>query len=216
MKPLRCYGTGILAGVFLVFGVAVARADETLAGIGERIAQYPVIRAEFEQTKQMAALKRPLVTSGHLTFSRQYGVLWVIEKPYRMSYVLSETRVAEIGSDGVRRIREAKDVAGLAQVGRVFRALLGANTEMLRDYFETTVESNPAQWRINLKPKQPQLAQYIAGMQVSGGRFVEAIRIDERRGDTARIVFNRVEDAAVPNEAELALFGADTGARVSP
>ena len=41
--------------------------------------QHAVVRADFEQSKQVAALKRPLLTSGRMVFSRQYGVLWQID-----------------------------------------------------------------------------------------------------------------------------------------
>jgi hypothetical protein len=42
------------------------RAAETdlLDKIGHKIEQHAVIRAEFTQTKQMQALKRPLITTG--------------------------------------------------------------------------------------------------------------------------------------------------------
>lgn len=69
---------------------------DTLSRIGAQMEQYPVVRAEFIQNKQMPALKRPLVTSGRLVFSRRHGVLWQIEQPYRMSYVLGEERIVEI------------------------------------------------------------------------------------------------------------------------
>lgn len=187
-----------------------ASAASTLAQIGAQIEQHAVVRAEFVQAKQMAALKRPLVTRGRLTFSRSQGVLWQIEQPYRMSYVLGEARIVEIGSDGVRRVRETRDVPGLAQVGRVFRAVLGANSDALREYFDATVQGDPAKWVIELKPRQPQLAQYLGGMQLSGGRFVAEIQISETGGDSTHIRFSNSQGTTVLNEIELSLFGGDT------
>ena len=194
-------GAACLAGMF------PAMAADMLDQIGSQIEQYQVVRAEFVQTKQMAALKRPLVTSGRLTFARGEGVLWQIEKPYRMSYVLGETRIVEIGSDGVRRVRETRDVPGLAQVGRVFRAMLGANSAALREYFDASVQGGPAKWAIELTPRQPQLAQYLNGMRLSGSRFVEEIRIREAGGDSTQISFRNSQGAAALSEAESALFG---------
>lgn len=139
------------------------------------------MRAEFVQTKQIAALKRPLVTMGRLTFSRTQGVLWQIEQPYRLSYVFSEERIVEIGSDGKRRVRETREVPGLTQIGRVFRAVLGANSDALREHFEVTAQGYLPKWAIGLKPRQTQLAQYLSGMQLSGGRFVEESASTKRR-----------------------------------
>ena len=166
-----------------------------------------MVRAEFTQSKQMAAMKRPLVTSGRLVYSRQHGVLWQIEQPFRMSYLLGDERIVEIGADGVRRERGLRDVPGLAQVGRVFRALLGANTAALREYFDTTVHGDPARWEIELKPRQPQLAQFLTGLQLSGGRFVDNIRIAEAGGDATQIRLRNAQGASALNDAELQLFG---------
>ena len=195
---------------FLLSGVTHAAEPapaDALARIGAQIEQHAVVRAEFTQSKQMAAMKRPLVTSGHLVYSRQHGVLWQIEQPFRMSYVLGEDKIVEIGADGVRRERGLRDVPGLAQVGRIFRAMLGANTNALREYFDATVQGDPAKWEIELKPRQPQLAQFLSGLQLSGGRFVDSIRINEAGGDATQIRFRNSQGTGAPSDAELQLFG---------
>lgn len=210
MKSLRsllvciALGTAALAGAL---PVNTADATNVLSQIGAQIEQFEVIRAEFVQTKQMAALKRPLVTTGRLTFSRRHGVLWQIEKPYRMSYVLGESRIVEIGGDGTRRVREARDMPGMAQVGRVFRAMLGANSDALREYFDVAAQGTPNQWTIELTPRQSQLAQFLSGMGLSGGRFVEEIRISEAGGDTTQIRLSNSHGAAALNDGEMALLG---------
>lgn len=209
MKNLRSLLTGLAIGAAALAAPLPACAAEVLSQIGAQIEQFQVIRAEFVQTKQMAALKRPLVTSGHLTFSRQYGVLWQIEKPYRVSYVLGETKIVEIGGEGTRRVRETRDVPGLAQVGRVFRAMLGANSDALREYFDVAAQGTPARWAIELTPRQSQLAQFLRGMQLTGGRFVEEIRISEAGGDNTLIRLSNSQGAATLDGAEAALFGPD-------
>lgn len=186
---------------------ARAADPDTLERIGAQIEQHAVVRAEFTQSKQMAALKRPLVTTGRLVFSRRHGVLWQIEQPYRMSYVLGEERIVEISADGTRRERGLRDVPGLAQVGRVFRAMLGANTAALREVFEVSVQGDSVKWEIELKPRQAQLAQFLSGLQLSGGRFVEGIRIGETGGDMTQIRFRNTQAASAPSETELQLFG---------
>jgi hypothetical protein len=186
---------------------------DTLSRIGAQMEQHPVVRAEFMQTKQMSALKRPLVTSGRLVFSRRYGVLWQIEQPYRMSYVLGEERIVEIAADGTRRERGLRDVPGLAQVGRVFRAMLGANTSALRELFVVRVQGGPDKWEIDLTPRQAQLAQFLSGLQLSGGRFVESLSISETGGDMTQIRFRNTQSASAPSEVELQLFGEESGKR---
>lgn len=195
--------------LLLIAAIPTGKAAEpdTLTRISTQIEQHAVVRAEFTQSKQMAALKRPLITSGHVVFSRRHGVLWQIEQPYRMSYILGEDRIVEIAADGARRERSLRDVPGLTQIGRIFRALLGANTPALRDAFEIGVLGDPAHWEIKLQPREAQLAQFLNGLFLTGGRFVESIRIDEAGGNTTLIRFRNTRGDEAPNDAELALFG---------
>jgi hypothetical protein len=210
---LACCGLfGSPAGLASEGGAGKGLANDSLARIASQIEQYPVVRSEFVQTKQMAALKRPLMTTGRLVFSRQYGVLWQIEKPFRMSYIIGDERIVEISSDGVRRERGLREVPGLAQVGRVFRALLGANTAALQEYFDIAVQGDVEQWQIELKPRQEQLAQFLTGMRLSGSRYVEEIRISEAGGDSTQIRLLKTQGDSVPSAAELLLFSGDGAA----
>ena len=213
--PSSMVFVGALIVLSSLFGISPAKADEKVAErsddilrqIGAQIEQHSVVRAEFVQTRQMAALKRPLVTRGRLVISATRGVLWQIEQPFRITYAFGESQIVEIGSDGVGRVREAREVPGLAQISRVFRAMLGADAGALREYFDVAAKGHSGAWTIELKPRQAQLAQFLSGMRLSGGRFVDEIRISEAAGDSSRIVFQNSQGAAALNPDELALFG---------
>lgn len=194
-----------------LFIVPAQAADDLAAQIAARIEQHPVLRASFEQEKQMAALKRPLLTAGKLTLSRQHGVLWQIERPYRMSYVLAETRIVEIDASGQRRERGGKEVPGLAQVGRVFRAMLGGKLDVLRETFEVTVSGDLQKWQVKLKPLQAAVAQYLLAMELSGSEFVEGVTLIEAGGDTTQIRFRNSSGAQALKDDERQVFGANAG-----
>ncbi|MDR2506382.1 MAG: outer membrane lipoprotein carrier protein LolA [Candidatus Accumulibacter sp.] len=192
--------------LFLCAGPAISDGDmlERILGGAE---QSPVTRAKFEQTKYMSSLKRPLVLSGRLTFSRRDGILWIIDKPYRMTYILSESRIVEIGSDGTARARGQSDLPGLTQISRVFRAMLAADSNALKDYFDVKdINENAGVWEIMLIPRQAQLAQFISGMRLSGARFVDAIEIGETNGDRSTIRFIGAQGDAAPNLEEQKFF----------
>jgi len=198
-----------------------AAESSVLDQIGEKISQYPVIRAEFIQTKQMQALKRPLITTGQFTYAQSDGVLWQIAQPYHISYVLGEDKIVEIGANGLRKERGLREVAGLAQVGRVFRAVLGANASALHSYFDITVPNNSEQndvgkWQLILKPKQQQISKSLSMITLSGSQFVETIVITEASGDSTTLRFKNIQGfkktqgVATLTESELQLFGKPT------
>ena len=198
-----------------------AAESSVLDQISEKISQYPVIRAEFIQTKQMQALKRPLITTGQFTYAQNDGVLWQIIQPYHISYVLGEDKIVEIDANGLRKERGLREVAGLAQVGRVFRAVLGANASALHSYFDITVpvnseQSDAGKWQLILKPKQQQISKSLSMITLSGSQFVETIVITEASGDRTTLRFKNIQGfkkaqgVATLTESELQLFGKPT------
>ncbi len=208
------------AAVVPTTALSAAEAD-ALDKISEKISLYPVIRAEFTQTKRMRALKRPLITTGQFTFSSVEGVLWQIVQPYRISYMLGEDKIVETDANGLRKEKGLREVAGLAQVGRVFRAMLGANASALRTYFDVAVQHDAKQgvtdkWQLMLKPRQQQIAKSISLIELSGSQFVETIIIHEASGDTTTLRFKKTQGflkadgAATLTDSESQLFGKPT------
>jgi outer membrane lipoprotein-sorting protein len=183
-----------------------AQADDLLTRVTAQLDKHAVVRAEFAQSKQIIGLKRPLQTSGQIVFAREHGVLWQIEQPYKVGYILSEDKVVEIAADGTRKERLARDLPGLAQVGRVFRAMLGANTTALREYFDIQTQGAAGSWSLALTPRQAQMAQFIERLDINGGAFVDGIRIQEKGGDLTQIRFRNSSAAAALSESEQKLF----------
>jgi hypothetical protein len=192
----------LLALAFTPVSWGADNVDEIAAQLSRRLSQRAVVRADFVQEKQMVAFKKPLVTRGKMIFVRNQGVLWKIESPLRLTYVLTEDRIVEISEDGQAQVRTARDVAGLAQVGRIFRALLGAQTGPLAELFTFAGDTSPERWRLSLQPKPGPVAQYMKLIRLDGARHVEHIRIDEVNGDSTAIVFSNAseDDGLSPDE----------------
>jgi len=178
-----------------------------LERFASQIGQQPLLRATFTQTKTMAALKRPLQSSGSMIYAKDAGVWWQLEQPLRVGYVLSETQVIELAADGTRKVRSAKEVAGLAQMSRVFRALLGSNVAALQEIFTLETKGTEASWEMVLVPKSAQMAQAISRITLAGGKSIGSIQIQEAGGDSTKIVLMPVLGAASLTTAEMAAFG---------
>lgn len=185
-----------------------APADDIATRLGTRLEQAPVIRAQFEQKKDMAAFKKPLITRGRLVFARQHGVLWQIEQPLKLTYVLQEGRMVEIGDDGAVQTRTTQDAPAVAQIGRIFRALLGGQTKALAEFFDSTGSGDPDKaWILTLNPRNPQVGQFIKHITLTGGKHVDNLRIEEANGDTATIRFRQTIEASELSAEERKLFG---------
>jgi hypothetical protein len=177
----------------LLAGPAFAATPaELLAKFGER----KLVQAQFVQSRQMSALKKPLLTSGRLVFSARDGVLWQIEQPYRMGYILGEQCLIEIGNDGQARARSGSELAALSQVARIFRAMLDANGDALAQTFVVATSANGERWEMTLTPRDSTLAQFLSSVQLEGAAFVNRIRIQEPSGDSTTIRFSNSHEPA--------------------
>ena len=197
----------LLAGFASV--LQAAPADDIASRLNARLEKTPVIRADFEQAKTMAAFKTPLLTRGRLVFTAQQGVLWQIDKPLKLTYVLQEDRIVEIDEDGAIQVRTSKDLPGMAQVGRIFRGLLGGQTQALGDLFDSRSSGDPERaWSLVLTPRNAQVGQFIGRIELTGGRHLESIRITEASGDSSTIRFSRTQEAGALSPEEQKLLSA--------
>ncbi|MEX3955111.1 outer membrane lipoprotein carrier protein LolA [Trinickia sp. EG282A] len=187
-----------------------AREAGLVAAVAARLAEKPAIRARFRETQTLAALKSPLVSTGTLLFVRERGVIWRIDTPYAAAYVIGDAGVARIGANGERAAQAGRSraSAGVAQVSRMMRAMLGGDLSALYAQFDVRATGTPAQWRIELTPNQPQIAQAIDSLQMEGGEFLRSLVIRSASGDITRIDFVDSAVVGAPAAADLALFGA--------
>lgn len=177
-------------------------AEPDLAqSIANQINQYAVIQAKVVQVRNMQTLKRPLVSQGQLVYSKQDGVFWLLDEPLRVRYWFGDQRVVEIGASGERRVQEAKSNPRLAQMGQIMKSMLSAQTDALRSMFEIRAKGTVDKWTLELTPRGEPLSQYMKSVQVSGGRFIEGMLLEEKSGDTTEM---RLQDSralpAVPVE----------------
>jgi outer membrane lipoprotein-sorting protein len=164
--------------------------------VTSRLAQMKGVRAQFTQTQMLSAMKQPLVSTGTLVFLRDRGVIWRVEMPYAATFVITDAGVAEVDANGKPiRTRSAQGVRGVAQVSKMMRAMLGGDLSALYSQFDVDAQGSASDWTLALKPNQPQLAQAIKGLRMTGVVFLRSLRIDLANGDVTRIDFTNSEAA---------------------
>ncbi|MDP2877075.1 MAG: outer membrane lipoprotein carrier protein LolA [Holophaga sp.] len=165
----------------------------------------PRLHVAFTQTRTLAALSRPLKTSGRLVLARELGVIWQVQKPLNLTYVVGPKGMMEVGPDGKAKKKNAKDVPMVAQMGRILQALLQGRWSALEEFFTLRAEGSSERWKIILVPK-PQTATFLKGVQITGGRFIDRIHVDEPSGDAMDLVFDRPRPDEPLSDEEQRLF----------
>ncbi|MFM0729252.1 outer membrane lipoprotein carrier protein LolA [Paraburkholderia sediminicola] len=177
--------------------------------IASHLAQARGVRAQFTQTQTLAAMKQPLVSTGSLLFFRDRGVIWQIDTPYKATYVITDAGVTEVNANGQRvTAHSAQGTRGVAQVSKMMRAMLSGDLSALYSQFDVEAEGSAAQWRMQLTPNQPQIAQSIKGLQMNGGDYLQSLRITLANGDITKLDFAKSAAVTEPTPAERSLLGA--------
>ncbi|MCE1229696.1 MAG: outer membrane lipoprotein carrier protein LolA [Firmicutes bacterium] len=179
------------------------------SSVAERLTAHlqttPRLHVDFVQTRTLAALSRPLKTTGKLVLAREQGVIWQVKKPLNLTYVMGPKGMKEVGADGKARLKTAQDVPMVAQMGRIFQGLLQGRWSVLEEYFTVKGEGTPEQWRILLAAK-PQTAAFVKAVDVKGGRFIDRIVVTEASGDTMELRFEKPRPNEPLSDEELRLF----------
>ncbi|PRY03750.1 outer membrane lipoprotein-sorting protein [Paraburkholderia sp. BL6669N2] len=177
--------------------------------IAAHLAQAKGVRAQFTQTQTLAAMKQPLVSTGSLLFFRERGVIWQIDTPYKATYVITDAGVTEVNANGQRvTAHSAQGTRGVAQVSKMMRAMLGGDLSALYSQFDVQAEGSAAQWRMQLTPNQPQIAQSIKGLEMNGGDYLQRLRITLANGDITQLDFTKSAAVTELTAAERGLLGA--------
>jgi hypothetical protein len=163
-----------------------------------------VIHLDFSQTRTLAALSRPLKASGSLVLVRDQGVIWALKRPVALTYVMGPKGLTVVNGD-VRERQSAQEAPMAAQMGQIFRALAQGDWRVLGNFFTVTGEGSPERWEVNLLPNA-QAAAFVKRVRLSGGRFIERIRIEEAAGDRTELVFQHQTADAPLTAAEAALL----------
>ncbi|WP_459204440.1 LolA family protein (plasmid) [Ralstonia pseudosolanacearum] len=189
-----------------------ALADDTrdstvVSQIAAQLGRARGVRARFTQTQTLQSMQRPLVSTGTLLFSRERGVIWQIEQPLRLTYVVTEAGVRTLDAAGKPVPGSQRNAAGIAQVSRMMRAMLGGDLSAMYSQFDVAAQGTPAHWRLRLTPAQPQLAQALRGLDLHGDTYVRGITIRAANGDETRLEFTDSASVETLSPAELALLG---------
>jgi hypothetical protein len=185
-----------------------ARGADVAAGVLARLADAPVMRGDFEQTRTIKGFKNPLVSRGDFLLVRSRGVVWRTRAPFASTLVVTRERLLSRGADGATTAQlDARSEPGLRAVNEVMFALMAGDLATLSRHFRIDGEllEGPG-WRLVLTPVDSMLASQFTRIGLDGDRHVRQVRLDERSGDQTTIRFSALHAAQEPTPEEEARF----------
>jgi outer membrane lipoprotein-sorting protein len=183
-----------------------ANAAAPVAKIQAMLAKPAVLCGRFDQTKQLAGMKKPLLSTGRFCVVNGKGVLWRTLQPFPDTLRLTRDEIVHYQGERVANRLDAKTEPTVRMINSVLFSLLSGDLSQLDTLFETEGTADANGWRVALKARKPELAKAIGAITLNGKAYVNNIAIDEASGDRTSIVFSDMKtgDAAMlPEEAAL-------------
>ena len=197
--------------IFLILSLALscgaAQAAAPVARIEAMLSKPAIMCGRFDQTKQLAGMKKPLASQGRFCVVAGKGIMWRTVKPFPSTLRLTRDEIVAFQGERVSMRLDAKQEPTVRMINSVLFSLLSGDLGSLDTLFDVDGTVEATSWRVALKARQPALAKAIGAIALEGGAYVKTIRIDEAGGDHTNIVFSDIKagEGAITAE-EAALF----------
>lgn len=185
---------------------AMAQAAAPVARIEAMLAKPAVLCGRFDQSKQLAGMKKPLASHGRFCVVAGKAVLWRTLKPFPNTLRLTRDEIVHFQGERVAMKMDAKSEPVVRMINSVLFSLLGGDLTQLDKLFEVEGSAGADSWQVALKARDPALAKAIGAISLEGGAYVRRIVMQEASGDRTSIVFSAMESgeaAMLPEEAAL-------------
>ncbi len=150
------------------------------------------LAAEFKQSKVIKALSRPLLSKGYIWFGETEQLIWQVISPLKSTMVIQPGKIKQFDKNDNPLKLHVNSMA--TDLSNVFFKLLVGDFSSLSDTFKIAAECQKAGWKLKLNPRTPQLSRIINQIEVIGNEKLEAIMIEEKRGDHTTIeLFNSTQ-----------------------
>lgn len=190
----------------LALPCAAAQAAAPIAKIQAMLAKPSMMCGRFDQTKQLAGMKKPLASQGRFCVVAGKGVMWRTVKPFPNTLRLTRDEIVHFQGERVAMRLDAKQEPTVRMINSVLFSMLSGDLGQLETLFEVDGSAEANGWKVALKARQPALAKAIGAIALEGGAYVKTINIDEASGDHTVIVFSDIksgEGSLSADEAKL-------------
>jgi hypothetical protein len=190
----------------LMVSSSLAADNPLITQIQSMLAQPSVLCGRFDQTKQLAGMKKPLLSHGRFCVVQGKGIVWRTLQPFPSTLRLTRDEIVNYQGDRVAMRLDAKQEPTVRMINSVLFSLMAGDLAQLDELFDIQGEAKTASWQVSLIAKKAALAKVIGTIRLEGAAYVKAINMNEAGGDHTKIVFSDIqtgESALAPEEAAL-------------
>ncbi|MGL4861036.1 MAG: outer membrane lipoprotein carrier protein LolA [Enterobacteriaceae bacterium] len=164
----------------------------TLDELQQRFTQQSIIRAHFEQERQIKEMPQPLHSRGEMVIARDQGLLWQQTAPFPMLLMLNESRMVQVMNGQDVQVVTAENNPQMFQFNHLLRALFLADRSVLEKNFQLDFKVlGQGRWQLRLTPITTPLDKIFDTIELQGQTYLDQIQLYDKQGDRTRITFSQ-------------------------
>jgi outer membrane lipoprotein-sorting protein len=177
----------------------------TLEDVQRSFASQPVVRAKFQQERQISGMAQPLHSSGEVLIAKSKGLWWQQQHPFPMTLVLDDSHMVQVMGSQAPQIITADSNPQMFQFNHLLRALFQADRKVLDENFSNVfTDLGYGKWQLVLTPTTTPLDKLFSSITLQGDKYLNRIELNDLQGDFTEITFSnqRLEPRKLTHEEQ--------------
>ncbi|OAT33565.1 putative transmembrane protein [Buttiauxella brennerae ATCC 51605] len=163
----------------------------TLDDVRSTFASQSVVRAKFQQERQISGMAQPLHSSGEVLIAKNKGLWWQQQHPFPMTLVLDDRHMAQIMGSQAPQVITADSNPQMFQFNHLLRALFEADRKVLDENFTSAfTDQGNGKWQLVLTPVTTPLDKLFSTITLQGDKYLNRIALNDLQGDFTEITFS--------------------------
>lgn len=178
-----CYGVACF--IVALCGVQPVFAQDLADTVITRLGQVQARHNAFHETRNLAALKTPLESSGTLVYRHPGFLQKTTEQPRAEDLVINGDIVTISRNHGAPQSVDTAKVPALRLLADTLRAPLDGNAALLRQYYTMKATEQGADWTIYLTPVSEKIEKFAKSVTITGkNNAILSLVLVQPNGDT--------------------------------
>lgn len=152
------------------------------------------LSGDFSQIREMKLLTAPLKSSGKFILSKRNGLQWNQTKPFKSSLLVTNTKIEQQIENTPATIITQKEQPIVFSFTHIFLSVFNGDAIAIKEYFNIYFSGNTKAWRIVLKPTNSMLQKAIVSIEMTGGKYVQTVVINEVKQNQMILHFSNIQE----------------------
>lgn len=174
----------------------------------QQLAGKHALTANFEQTRHLKLLSKPLRSSGQFVYHDASGICWDIKTPYPVKIIINDESLVQKDAAMGEQAYALNQNPLFGTISGLFSAVFQGDFSTVEKHFQMSLTGERENWSIHLIPSNTLIQKVYAAIDITGGDWIQKVTLLDPKGDQTDIQFQipEVETSLEPSTNASACF----------